>query len=45
MKEYVKPLIEEEEIEIEDVIATSGLTDAGTSVIIQNDPNAEVIGG
>ena len=45
MKEYLKPLIEEEEILIEDVIATSGLTDGGSSPIIQNDPNAEVIGG
>ncbi len=43
MKKYIKPIIEDENIEIEDVIAQSNLQDAGglNNWNPNNDPNAE----
>ncbi len=43
MKKYIKPIIEDENIEIEDVIAQSGLQNAGglNDWNPSNDPNAE----
>lgn len=40
MKEYIKPFIEEEEVEIVDVIAES-LTNGGVSEQIDDEPGGE----
>ena len=39
MKEYIKPYIEEEEIELEDIIANSGLKSPDQMIYDDNDTN------